>query len=558
MATNAAFYHHPDGTATERPKLMGRHMAGAGFLAGYARHAGVPRLYAYTQNDEHFADFERRVIAANPAAPPRVHIPRGALARVAEAGCLSVPSPAIEPFAWARRHGDQRSFSLCGVIHSAPGTEPMDAIGALVTAPVQSWDAVVCPSQAIRRAIEHVLGTWRDYLGSLAGARPSVAVELPVIPHGVDADAFAGSEAERTAARAALGIGADEVVVLFVGRMSYHAKANPYPLFVALEDAAARAAKPVRLVMAGWFANEAIEAHFRTAAQALCRRVTVTFIDGRTEAGRSLPWRAPDVQPWRAADVFASLVDNSQETFGLALLEAMASGLPVVATDWDGYRDTVRHGVDGFLVPTVQPEPGAGADLALRFHLGVDSYDRYIGGAALAVAVDIGAAAEAFARLIGDGELRRRMGAAGRARARTDYSWSVIVRRYQELWSALAERRSRDSERAPRPPGAPAIPLRDDPFAAFACFPTHTLGPLTVLARVAERGLDYALAAGQIVLYARDLLPTRDQLMLALAALEAGPRPVAELTSAMGRVGRGQAMRGLVWLLKVGVVRRVP
>ena len=38
-------------------------------------------------------------------------------------------------------------------------------------------------------------------------------------------------------------------------------------------------------------------------------------------------------------DIFVSLSDNIQETFGLTPLEGMASGLPVVATDWNGYRD---------------------------------------------------------------------------------------------------------------------------------------------------------------------------------------------------------------------------
>ena len=38
--------------------------------------------------------------------------------------------------------------------------------------------------------------------------------------------------------------------------------------------------------------------------------------------------------------------------FGLVIVEAMASGLPVVATDWNGYRDLVAHGDSGFLVPT--------------------------------------------------------------------------------------------------------------------------------------------------------------------------------------------------------------
>lgn len=42
-----------------------------------------------------------------------------------------------------------------------------------------------------------------------------------------------------------------------------------------------------------------------------------------------------------------------QETFGQAPIEPMAAGLPVVVTDWDGRRDTVRHGEDGILVPTL-------------------------------------------------------------------------------------------------------------------------------------------------------------------------------------------------------------
>ena len=47
-----------------------------------------------------------------------------------------------------------------------------------------------------------------------------------------------------------------------------------------------------------------------------------------------------------------SLVDNPQETFGLAVAEAMAAGVPLVVSDWNGYRDLVRDGIDGFRVPT--------------------------------------------------------------------------------------------------------------------------------------------------------------------------------------------------------------
>lgn len=55
----------------------------------------------------------------------------------------------------------------------------------------------------------------------------------------------------------------------------------------------------------------------------------------------------------KASDIFISPVDSVQETFGITPIEAMAAGLPVIASDWNGYRETVIHGKTGFLVPTI-------------------------------------------------------------------------------------------------------------------------------------------------------------------------------------------------------------
>jgi glycosyltransferase involved in cell wall biosynthesis len=45
-------------------------------------------------------------------------------------------------------------------------------------------------------------------------------------------------------------------------------------------------------------------------------------------------------------------VETLQESFGITPLEAMASGLPAVVSDWSGYRDTVAHRKTGFHVKT--------------------------------------------------------------------------------------------------------------------------------------------------------------------------------------------------------------
>ena len=134
--------------------------------------------------------------------------------------------------------------------------------------------------------------------------------------------------------------------------------------------------------------------------------------------------------------------DNIQETFGLTPVEAMAAGLPCVVSDWNGYRDTVIDGETGFRIPTVTVPPGGGIDIADRYAAGRDTYDRIIGIASLATAVDVDACAEAIARLANDRELRAHQGATGRARARLLYDWRVVVAAYQDLWAELAEIRA--------------------------------------------------------------------------------------------------------------------
>ncbi|WP_167586285.1 glycosyltransferase family 4 protein [Kineococcus rubinsiae] len=104
----------------------------------------------------------------------------------------------------------------------------------------------------------------------------------------------------------------------------------------------------------------------------------------------------------------------------IAIDEAMASGLPVVVTAVGANPDVVRHGVDGFVVPS---------------H-------------------DVSALADALERLHDDPELRRRMGTSARQRAEEELDLPVLRSHLLDEYAAAARARPR---RAPRVGGSPPL-----------------------------------------------------------------------------------------------------
>jgi len=104
---------------------------------------------------------------------------------------------------------------------------------------------------------------------------------------------------------------------------------------------------------------------------------------------------------YRADAVF--VLPSLVETQELVLLEAMASGLPVVATDLPAVRGLITHEETGLLVPSRDP----------------------------------GALATAITRLLADPGLRTRLGAAGRAHVRPRFSRDALATRVTDLYAEV-------------------------------------------------------------------------------------------------------------------------
>ena len=224
-------------------------------------------------------------------------------------------------------------------------------------------------------------------------------------------------------------------MVLFLGRLSFHSKAHPLPLYRALERLSAE--HEVVLLECGHIFNGTISGAFKQLHQRF-PRLRLRRLGGLTPASNEEKELA-----LAAADLFCSPADNLQETFGLSVLEAMASSLPVVASDWNGYRDLVVHGKTGWLVPCSdllqkQTKPDA---LDRRFSLGLQDYDSTVGLRSIGVVLDHAALEKNLGDLLADPERCAAMGEAGRMRIENVFAWRVVSGQYRELWSELSQRR---------------------------------------------------------------------------------------------------------------------
>lgn len=519
----AALFFAPDAYILEGNQIMGRRAAGAAFLRAVVEGRGADPVIGYTIDQKNADIFARAVRAIDPAAATDwIRVGRHDL--VSPLGTLHRPDSVIAPEARLRLRSGAAAFSLTGITHTLSSSTNLEKIAAYATEPVMPWDALICTSAVAVEVVRSTLDQAEDYLrwrlGEAAGAfRP----KLPVIPLGIHSADWATSDEDRRTARQRLSIGEQEVVLLFAGRLAYASKAHPFQMLQALQTVAETSDRPIRLLLAGQFFNATIEREFLQNARDYCPGVRCQHVDGADAALYAAAYAG--------ADIFVSLADNLQETFGITPVEAMAAGLPVVVSDWNGYRDTVRDGIDGFRIPCWAPAAGAGANAAHAYEI-LDNYDIYSSRTSTTVSIDMAALTDRLKALVGDPALRRRMGEAGRARAIADYDWSVIYPRYRELWAELDAIRRHESAQAlmaERLACAPrAHPVHDDPFHRFASYPTHILTGATLVRTVpgADRAA-YEALTGKLMFAAWRIAPEAAERIIALAS--GGPIPLADL-----------------------------
>lgn len=243
--------------------------------------------------------------------------------------------------------------------------------------------------------IEWVLGKLTDHLfiqsaedyATALDRRIARAGQASVLGNGVDVGSFVAAGGRRETVRRELGLGT-EPVVAFTGRF-VHEKGVAELLEAIVR---VRRERPdLRLLVIG----ASLPTDRGRADDNLVANVKELGLEGAVTA-TGFTDRVADFLS--AADIF--VLPSYREGMPRSILEAMAAGLPVVATDIRGCREEVVDGVTGFLVPVR----------------------------------DVGRLAACIATLVRDPELRARLGAAGQRRARDVFDERLVFSRLLEVY----------------------------------------------------------------------------------------------------------------------------
>jgi glycosyltransferase-like protein len=247
---------------------------------------------------------------------------------------------------------------------------------------------------------------WRDIL------RAEYGVDAHVVGNGVDMARFAPVPAARRAALRDRVAAGERFVFLAVGGVE--PRKGSAHLFAALAALRGRGdGPPPMLVVLGGHSFQDYADYRREALAALPELGLVLGRDvvllGSVEDDELPAW-------YRAADALA--FPSVKEGFGLAVLEALAADLPVVASDLPVFREYLHDGVDALLPPVADP----------------------------------GALADALHRVMVDADLRARLRTAGRAVAQA-YTWEESARTHRALYETVTRSRT-----APRSCGTAPAP----------------------------------------------------------------------------------------------------
>ena len=443
-----------------------------------------------------------------------------------------------------------RPFPISGITHSLDGPIMQTRFMQLAISNLKPEDSIICTSSTAR---ELVINKFYEIIGLMneatGGNLKIPEIKTPIIPLGIEDDLYTGpiSAPERKEARNFLNIPHYSIVALSVGRISRNTKSDWSPTLELISRMKINGELDnFILIIAG---GGDLKEH--TELQNLINRLELNetvliFLNFPAEVKKIL---------YQVADFYLSLADNYQETFGINIIEAMAAGLPVIASDFDGHRDSVDNGKTGFLVSTTSSiRLPSFLDFGMHI-LDVDLTRHYL---SQMIAIDLDELHGAISLLFRNEDLRNSMGEKGRLKAER-YRWKSIIMKYENVWleSSQSIRRQSATTTLEAPTG-PSELLSGFGMLSYAHYNSAILGDNT---RLGITPIGYnLLKSDDLIIRHETLDPVFSKTLerSILINLSIGILKVSELYGRLVREPNltiGDLHFHILWLMKHGAIK---
>ena len=356
---------------------------------------------------------------------------------------LHIPGPDIEKWSAIRANDSPNKFSITGIIHTICSNSVINGFKEYIFGGLESWDALVCTSSSGKAVVERTINFYhesfeRKYDVKITKKNRPQLYTIPLAVNDITNDSSLTRKEKRSKSRKKLEITDEAIVILYLGRLSFHSKSHPLALYKAISKINSdNDKKEVILLECGTFANKTIQELYNKLIYSF-KNLTVKRTGGLNQASEQ-----GKIDCLNAADIFISLSDNIQETFGLTVIEAMAAELPCIVSDWNGYKDLVKEQENGYLIPTkyaIQSNKDFNK-VDADYKIAKINFDYMIGLKSMKTVINEEALISKLSYLIDNKEIREKMGSKSKDRWNELFNWKVVSKQYRELWANLKEKR---------------------------------------------------------------------------------------------------------------------
>lgn len=359
---------------------------------------------------------------------------------------------------WSELQALRRTRSLfapiVAIVHSAwfPG---ISTTYRLMRSEALPGDTLICTSDSSEVATRTLFAQAQEQAERELGLSNSVQVvpALKRVPLAIP-DVWM-EPIDKKSARSALQISEKALVLLYFGRLSREYKADLSSLLLITKKLK-KQFPGLQLILAGSDVHLGLQ-------HSLQQEINACGLGECVRLLKNVPAVVKRIL-FFGADVFVSPADNIVESFGITLLEALGAGVPIVCSDWSGYREIIDDGVDGFLVPTYS-RSSIWAEVSQLAETAITPLPESL--LAQSTFLDTDVFYQRLRTLLLDSDLRQRMGKAGRQKASTHYVWSKAICKFGAIFASAADQCVR------RLPGGES--LRLDLSESFAHYPSHWL-----------------------------------------------------------------------------------